>query len=503
METIAQRAPATGAVLKTYPVTDSQELQAAVARARRASGPWGELPVRARCDALQAIVGALLGDLQGVVQCLCESTGKVPLEALAGDVLTTVELGTYYGRHAEELLAPERRGHSALFAGSEFTVEHRPLGVVAVLAPWNFPLQLALVPALTALVAGNTVVLKPSELVPAVGALITDLVRRAGLPEGVLEVVQGGTRVGEALVRSRPDKVFVTGSTATGRKVLAAAAEALVPVDLELGGKDAMIVFADAAIERAVAGATWGAFSNAGQVCVSVERLFVERAVHDGLVQGLVRAAGALRVGEGWAADLGPLVQPGLADRVEAQVKDALAKGALCPTGFRREGDRMWPVVLTDVDDTMAVLSDETFGPVLPVARFEGEDDAVAKANASPFGLNASVWTRDLERGKRVARRLRTGSAAVNDVLKNIGNPATPFGGVGASGFGRYHGPEGLWAFTRTQSLMVSRGLLPREPNWFPYTRATYEGLAALLHALHGPGDTLAKARRWWATRPR
>ena len=285
---------------------------------------------------------------------------------------------------------------------------------------------------------------------------------------------------------------------ATGRRVAQAAAQRLIPAILELGGKDPMIVFEDAHLERAVRGALYGAFSNAGQNCVAVERLYVQRSIYDRFVARLIEETAKLRVGGGIDADLGPIIAPAQIAIIEDHVADALAQGAKAapaPT-LQREGNRLQPLVLTNVDHSMQVMREETFGPLLPVMPFADEAEAIALANDSAFGLNASVWTRDLARGRRVAGRLVCGACAVNDVLKNIGNPATPFGGAKQSGLGRYHGPEGLHALSRQKAIMVSRGTLTREPNWFPYDNTVHAALRALIQTLYGGGSSVARTSK-------
>ncbi len=496
MTTIEARSPLDDALLGRFPEPSAEQVRAAMARARAASGPWGALPVRARLAHLARLRGLLVRELDAVVDAVRAATGKPRPEALSSDLLVCVDLLAYYEGHAEQILAPRPRGASLLYKLARFEVRYEPLGVVAIFSPWNHPLQLSLGPAVTALAAGNAVLLKPSELTPGVGALVVDLCRRAGLPPDLVQALQGGPAVGQALIAARPDKIFFTGGVATGKKVMAAAAEHLIPLALELGGKDPMIVFDDAPLARAARGAAWGAFAHAGQNCVSTERLYVQRGVYHRLVSLLVAQARAVRPGLGPWADMGPVVREAQAQIIEAHIDDALARGATLATGRRRAGNLLYPVVLLGVDHGMRVMQEETFGPVLPVMAFDTEEQAVALANDSRYGLNASVWTRDLARGRRVARRLVAGSCAINDVLKNIANPHTPFGGERHSGFGRSHGPEGLRGFSRTLALMACRGRLRREPNWFPYGEVGYRALAALIRGRYGEGGAAGKTRQ-------
>lgn len=496
MARLVERSPVTGRVIAEHDTPRAEEVREAVARAREAFGRWARTSVSERVAGLTAIRRVLTDDVDATVRAVTETTGKPGLEALAGDLLTSLEAIAYYEKHAAALLAPEPRPAFRLAPTAEFHVELSPLGVAAIISPWNYPLQLSLIPAATALVAGCTVVLKPSEVTPGVGAFLASVCARAGLPEGVFQVLQGGPEVGAALVAARPDKVFFTGSVATGKKIMAAAAEHLVPLSLELGGKDPMIVFADATFERAVSGAVYGAFANAGQACISVERLYVERSIHDRFVDAVTAAALALEVGTGPDADLGPIIRPEQRAVIDAHVDDALAKGATLTTPRIREESFYHPLVLRDVDHSMLVMTEETFGPVLPIMAFDSEAEAVALANDSAFGLGASVWTRDLVKGRRVASALVAGAVSVNDVIKNVANPHMPFGGEKASGLGRYHGPEGLRAFSRQKAVMVTEGLIRRDVGWFPYDATGTAMVKALVTALYGPQPALEKARR-------
>jgi acyl-CoA reductase-like NAD-dependent aldehyde dehydrogenase len=414
------------------------------------------------------------------------------MDALTGDVWTCVEIARYYEKNAARILAKERRAGHRLSPGSDFLVEQAPLGLVAIFGPWNYPLQLALIPAITALVAGNAVILKPSERAPLVGELIANLLGRVGFPPGLVQVVQGGADVGQAILDSRPDKVFFTGSPAVGRQILAAAAPNLTPVDLELGGKAPMLVFADANMERAARAAVWGAFVNAGQVCVGVERLYVEASAHDAFVALVRREVAVLKVGTDPDDDVGPLIAGFHADHVESLVDDAVKSGAEAATPRRRERNLVHPVILTKVNHTMRIMREETFGPVLPIMAFEDEAEAVRLANDSAYGLGAYVFTADLERGRRVAHQLVVGTCAINDVVKSIANPDVPFGGQKDSGFGRYHGPEGLKAFSRPLALMVNAGTRTRERNWFPTRTGSYNVVRSALTLIYGGGKLSA-----------
>ena len=341
-----------------------------------------------------------------------------------------------------------------------------------------------------ALIGGNTVVLKPSEVTPLTGLLAEELFKRVGLPEGVVEVVHGDGSTGAALTRSDIDMVFFTGSVATGRKVMAAAAERPIPCELELGGKDAFIVCADANLERAARAAVWGGLVNCGQTCISVERIFVVDSVHDRFVQLVREVVESLRQGGPEEfADVGPMIFARQLSTVERHIADAKERGAEILTGgarLERPGHFFPPTLLSGVTPDMAIYREETFGPVLPVIRVTDENEAIRLANEHQYGLNGSVWTRDIQKGLRLASRLECGQASVNDVINTTGHPGLPFGGVKSSGIGRYHGEDGLRAFMHTKGIMVDRGLLSNEPTWFPYGEAKLSSVVSLAKGVIG-----------------
>ena len=369
-------------------------------------------------------------------------------------------------------------------------VQREPLGVVGVISPWNYPFILSFCPVVTAVFGGNGVVLKPSEHTPYSGLLVEDLARDAGLPEGLVQVVVGRGDTGEALVRGGLDKIFFTGGPRTGRAVLAAAAESLTPAVLELGGKDPAIVLEDADLKRAARGIVWGAFLDAGQSCISIERVYVVDEAYDAFLRETLNAVRGVRAGSNPEVEVGPLTTEEQLQWVEAQLAEAVNSGATIVMGGQRTdpaSNVLQPTVLTEIPPECSVLREESFGPVLPIVRVMDEEEAVEKANGLPYGLSASVWTKDQARGVSIAQRLRAGAVCVNDTIVHFGVPALAFGGVGESGFGRIHGIDGLREMTRTRSVLVDRLNLEREPWWFPYSRRTERMLrATVLFRLRG-----------------
>lgn len=497
MKTIQDLSPITGEVMGSYTPPSRDELHQKMEQGRIAQEGWASLSVKQRLEPLKRLRLVLMDRLDEVVERLSEATGKVTLEALTADVFTTVSMIDYYEKASAEILAPKKAKTTLALLGNSFHVERSPMGLVVILSPWNYPLQLAMVPLITAVTAGNAVVLKPTEVTPSVGVLIQELLRDAGYPPHLVQIVLGGPDVGKALIEERPDKIFFTGSVATGKKIMQAASEELIPLELELGGKDPMVVFEDANLERAVHGAVYGAFSNAGQICVSVERVYVQDTIYEEFVRRVTQETQKVRVGQGVDADMGPIIHPPQKKIIADHINDALQKGAKNTTPIERRGNYYSPLVLRDVDHTMKIMTEETFGPVLPIMPFCTEAEATDLANDSIYGLNASVWSRDLKKARRVASRIVAGNCAINNVIVNIANPSTPFGGEKMSGFGRYHGPEGLYTFSRTKTVMVNRGLLKKEINWFPYRSSGLTAVKALMTLLYGrfrPHGPLKKA---------
>jgi acyl-CoA reductase-like NAD-dependent aldehyde dehydrogenase len=458
----------------------------AISRARKAQHDLRDLSVARRLQAMRQLRSEITARIDPIVDLVVEETGKPPVEALGGEILATLEIIRYHEKHAARILRPEKRPTPWFLGGGRSRVEYPPHGVAAIFSPWNYPFHLALAPLVTALAAGNAVILKPSEVTPRTTELILELMGICGLPADSVQALQGGPEAGEALIEAQPDFIFFTGSTATGRKVMASAAKHLIPVELELGGKDPMIVFDDAPLDRAIEAAVHGAFAASGQWCVSIERLYVQQGTADEFTQHLVERTKQLRIGTSQDSDVGRITTQAQLDIIKSHYDDAIAKGATALTPWESDGLFLKPIILTDVTPDMRVLTEETFGPILPLIPFAHEEDAIRLANESPYGLNASVWTLDRTRAHRVASTLDTGNCAINDCCKNIANPHLPFGGVKQSGFGRYHGPEGLRAFTRPKSILIKYTRTPRDRNWFPYTGKTYTALSRILCFLHG-----------------
>jgi len=486
--------PADGTVLGEIEVMDQVDVLAAVERARSVQRAWLALDSEERFLKLEALIEVIGKRSESIAQVIRDETAKPEVEALH-EILATVELLKYYAEVTPRMLRREWVPTGWLVGKSAYTYRE-PYGVIAVISPWNYPFLLVADTVAAALFTGNAVVVKPSEHTPFSAMKVRDLCAEAGLPKGLVEVVTGDGSTGSMLVSSGVDKVVFTGTPHTGRKVMAAAAQHLTPVSLNLGGKDAAIVLEDADLERAARGIVYGAFYNAGQSCVSTERVLVVDAVYDAFVERVTELTGELRAGTEGDYDVGPMITDAQLRVVEEHVDDALARGARVTAGGQRlsEESRVYlPTVLVDVDQSMRVVWEETFGPLLPVMRVSDEEEAIRLANVNPFGLFASVWTEARERGERVAERLRTGGVSVNDTLSHYSVPGLPLGGTGESGSGRRRGMAGLEEVSRPRSVLVHRTGLSREIWWFPYS----ERGTRLMRALLGYRQSNGLGRIW------
>lgn len=467
-----------------------------IERARQAQPEWAALAISRRCRHLARLRHAVAADCESIAGTIAGETSKPLLDALSGDVMVTLEMMRYYEARAAKILRARRVGKPAfLFGRTRFETQYEPHGVALIFGPSNYPFQLSMVPLITALAAGNAVVLKVSERTPGTAALIARLCVRAELPEGVVQVLHGDPADSIALIDGRPDIIFFTGSSRNGQVVAERAAQRLIPAILELGGKDAALVFADCNLERAVEGIVYGAFANSGRVCVGVKRALIEASIYDEFVQRLRQRVAGLTVAPSLHADLCPLPEQD-SGLLRAQLEDALSHGATLQWPSDRASLGRTPLLLTNVAPQSRLLSEESFGPVLCLAPFRDEAEAIALANATEFALSSSVWTSNIHRARRVAAGLSAASCAVNDVIRIIGNPHAPFGGNRLSGYGRYHGPEGLRAFSRSKTLMIAAGRRRREINWFPFSQQTCRQLTGLLRFRHGGLRAIARMAR-------
>jgi succinate-semialdehyde dehydrogenase/glutarate-semialdehyde dehydrogenase len=504
--------PATGKAFARVSLLDAEQAQAAIGAGHAAFPAWSRTTFHERACHLDRLRQAIVDEADAIARLVEREQGKPAAEAYAAELLPSLDALKALSAHAEDLLRDDvLECQQILLAHKEARLVYAPMGVVLAITPWNYPWGLALPVVATALAAGNTVVLKPSPATALVGLRIGEVVRRAGLPDGVVNVIAVEDGVAPRLVEDpRVGKIVFTGSVATGKKVMTAAAKNLTPVLLELGGKDPAIVCRDAHLDRAAKGVVWGAFLNAGQTCASIERVYVEREVAEPFLRLVLEETERLRVGDPGrgSVEVGSLTLERQRRVVEEHVEDALAKGARALAGGRAvEGPGSFypPTVLVDVDHTMAVMREETFGPVLPIMIVDSLDEAIRLANDSPYGLTASGWTRSRETARRLQKELASGIVTINDHASSFGEPTAPWGGVKWSGIGRTHGLLGLREMVQPKYVSLDRGRRP-ELWWYPYgedldslmaTAATALYSTSLWSRLRGQMRLLGFGRLW------
>ena len=515
--------PATGEVLGRVPDLGPVEVAAAIERAKLAQPAWAQTPIAVRCRKVARFADVLMARAEEVIELLVNESGKTRFEALAMEVAVVADLVRYFAKHAPQMLAPESIPLHLLKHRASY-LHYVPRGVVGIIAPWNFPLAIPIGETMMALIAGNAVVLKPSEIAPLIAVKAAELSREADLPADLFQVVTGRAATGAALIAGGPSAgdagarhsiqlrtpltgalrtpaepglsinyCIFTGSVATGKKVAAACSERLIPYTLELGGKAPAVVCSDADLDRAAQAIAWGGFAHSGQVCASVERVYATVEIHDALVAKLVEHASQLRQGDGTShnVDVGAMTWDRQLAHVERLVAAAISQGAEVAIGGRRKpGPGMFfePTVITNCRPEMEIMTTEIFGPVIPIMRVPDEEQAVRYANESHLGLLAYVFTRDRERGKRLAERIAAGTVMVNDVLTTYACPETPWGGVKQSGIGRTHSVLGLRDLCEIRHVNYDRLALRREAWWYPYKQATFQAAlrgARLLFGKH------------------
>lgn len=487
--------PATGKVLQSFERTPPLAVPQLLAKAREAQKVWAKRPVAERCAQIAVLKTKILEARELLTDAVVRESGKPRAEVKFADIFVSLDSADYFAKHGESLLKPKKVQHHSLIAKAKFgKLFYDPLGVVAIISSWNYPLAIPMGQAIAAVAAGNGVICKTSDFTPECGELIGKLFRDAGFPADLVTIVQGGGEVGQALIDARPDKVFFTGSVFTGRHVAEACAPLLIPSVLELGGKDAMLVLADADLEIASSAAVWGSYTNCGQVCLSVERLFVEESVSEAFIRKCVEKTQKLRIGPGSDpnTEIGPLIRPQHVQRMSELLADAVQRGAQVLCGGRPRPDLgpnfFEPTVVTGVDSSMKLFQDETFGPIMAIRVVRNAEEAVERANDSEFALSASIWTGDLEGGKHIAHRLRAGAVMVNDLISGFAIAEAPHGGCGLSGWGRTHGEEGLLEMVHVKYIDVDH--LPRmeKPWWYRYGGEVERAADAFLRFEFGGG---------------
>ncbi|HEY2547897.1 MAG TPA: aldehyde dehydrogenase family protein [Candidatus Acidoferrum sp.] len=501
VETLPSIDPATGKIFAQFEKTLPAALPGVLLRARAAQGAWSAVSAEKRCARLRVLRDCMMVSRDALADAVVAESGKPRVEALFADLFVALDTAEYLSKHGARMLRPERvPHHSTAGKAKSGRLAYDPMGVIGIISSWNYPLAIPLSQIVPAVVAGNSVICKTSDFTPQCGALIEKLFLDAGFPKDLVTVVQGGGDVGQALIDAGPDKIMFTGSVATGRRVAEACAKKLIPSVLELGGKDAMIVLADANLDVAASAAVWGSYTNCGQVCLSVERLFVQQAIEQKFLALCVEKTKKLRLGPGCdsATDVGPLIRPQHVQRMSDLVSDAVARGARVLCGGKPRPDLganfFEPTVIAGVNSSMKLFQEETFGPILATQAVKDADEAIERANDSAFALAASVWTGDAKRGQAIATRLRAGAVMVNDAISYFGIAEAPHGGCGASGWGRTHGKAGLLEMVQQKYIDVD--CLPgcEKPWWYRYGAGLERSADAFLKFEFG-GSLAAKFR--------
>lgn len=485
--------------LYSFAEPTQQEIDQVYANAHAMEPVLRKMPVKERVAHMVNVRQYIIDNRELILDRIIEETGKTRMDALTAEVFEVADVFDYFEKVTPKLLK-DKKVHTPLpLLGKKSKIVWEPLGTVLVIAPWNFPFYQSIVTSMLAFLAGNAVIFKPSEVTPMKGVLEMVL-EGSGFPKNAIQVVYGAKVTGTRLIDKRPAKIHFTGSVNTGKKIMEQASKQLIPVDLELGGKDPALVFEDVDLERTVNGLMWGAFTNAGQSCTSIERLYVHESIYQPLVDMFVEKTKKLKIStpdREWKTnrdgDVGTVTAEFQIEIIEDHIADALDKGAkvLCG-GSREPGSHHFPpTIVVDCDHSMDIAYDESFGPVVAVMKFKTEEEAIRLANDSPYGLSASVWCKDLKRAERVAKDIITGNVSINSHMLTEGNPALPFGGIKDSGFGRYKGDAGIYTFCNSKSILIDVQGSKIEPHWYPFTPEKYDLLSGLMVSL------FSKSKNW------
>jgi len=459
--------------------------------ARAAAKSLKTMPVKERLKPIRALKRIILEQREKIMDQIQQETGKCRSDALMSEIFGVLDHLEYLDRSARKILSDRKVKTPLALMGKKSVVYLEPLGVVFVISPWNYPFYQAIVPCTLSFITGNATIYKPSEHTP-LKMLVERLFKEADFPENALQIVYGAGEIGKKVIDLKPDKVFFTGGVKTGKSVMEQASRQLIPVELELGGKDPMIVFEDVNIQRAVSGAVWGALTNCGQSCTSVERLYVQEGIFEKFKEALISEVSRIKqtMDSDGDSDIGEMTVPFQVKHIKRQLDKAVSMGAEQVTGNNWDGEEtaIPPIVLENVSADMEIGWEETFGPVIPLFRFKTEEEVIELANNSPYGLSASVWSKNLKRAVRVARALHTGNVSINNVMLTEGNHELPFGGVKNSGFGRYKGEFGYYSFSNIKSVLIDKNSSKIEANWYPYTAQKYRLFTDMMVGLFSGG---------------
>ncbi|MRI33997.1 aldehyde dehydrogenase [Endozoicomonas sp. OPT23] len=485
------RSPVNLEPIGTLTCANQHDVSHAVKKARKAQKDWAKLSFSQRAVYIQKALQILLDRQEEIVDTVVKETGKARTDAYNLEIFAAGDSLHYYSRKTAKILKPvKKRIHGMLGLIKQLRIVYKPLGVCGIIVPWNGPFILAINPAIQAMMAGNSVVIKSSEVTPFSTGLVEDIFREAGVPEGVCQVVQGDGQTGAYLCEAGVDKISFTGSIATGRRVAESCARQLIPCTLELGGNDAMIVCEDADLDRAASGAVIGACMNTGHFCCGTERIYVHKDVYETFLDKVKIRVKQLKQGpeHGADEDVGAVFWDRQMTIIEDHVNDAVINGAHVVCGARRnpelEGLYYEPTVLTDVRHDMKIMKEETFGPILCLQKVDSVEEAITLANDSPYGLNGNVWTKDKKKGFEIAQRIETGSMCINDMAVTYGAPEAPFGGVKSSGIGQVNGEVGLKGYCHAMPIITDRFGGKEMQSGYPYTAEKVDGLKKVMNFL-------------------
>jgi len=479
---------------------DPDDIENVISECRSAQQRWKEVPKDKKLALLKELRSRVISKTEEIAKTIHLETGKPRMDAQSTEVMPSAAMVSYCEHWLKRWHPVSKIDQGPVrsmmrMLGRRSYLEYRPLGVIGIISPFNFPFSIPFTQAVTAVTAGNGVVVKPSDLAPMSAHMMEELFREAGFPEGLVKAVSGSEDIGPAVSRSSVDKIILTGGGGTGRCVIRQACDTLTPTIMELGGKDAMIVLADADIERAASCAVWGSFVNSGQVCAGIKRIYVQDSVYDRFTELYVQRTGTIRQGDGWndpEVSVGPLISQRALDDMTSVVRRAAEEGGRILTGGKRnealKGYFFEPTIIEGLDNSSGIVKEEIFGPVVTMFRFSTEEEAIAMANDSRFALCGSVWTKDLEKGKRVASKINAGTVNVNNSTYTYGLPATPWGGSGESGYGTTHGNIGFLEMMHPHHVHVDAQRYGSELWWMPYSEEKAEVLEALTRRSFGGG---------------